>query len=228
VAENGTAACSGPEKIYPCRAELTTGLEKADGLILLDSTLGAFHAMSSVDPAVDPPAPRQRIAAVDMFDARNGYDKASRRGTYTPEFSRKFYAAQAARSATIVEQARARLAAIKNGHSDYADDEPFVVQGMGVNATGARLYQPDVRVVSRTRAAHVLLKSDGTTTTQIVRSVRPPSGANPEQALGTLAVMTQNTTVRRFLAMSAIRTTKDYAFTEDDIVGVGWKSAMSS
>src|SRR5262249_31759642 len=47
VAENGPDACAGPEKIYPCRRELTTNLEKADGLILLDSTLGAFHAMSS-------------------------------------------------------------------------------------------------------------------------------------------------------------------------------------
>jgi len=35
--------------------------------------------------------------------------------------------------------------------------EPFVVPGMGINATGARLYQPDVRVVSRTRAPHPLL-----------------------------------------------------------------------
>jgi hypothetical protein len=40
--------------------------------------------------------------------------------------------------------------------------------------------------------------------------------------------MTQNSTVRRFLAMSAIRTQKNFPFTEDDIVGVDWKSAMSS
>jgi hypothetical protein len=40
--------------------------------------------------------------------------------------------------------------------------------------------------------------------------------------------MTQNSTVRRFLGMSAIRTQKDFAFTEDDIVGVDWASAMSS
>ena len=39
VAEHGPKACSGPEKIYPCRADLTTGLEKPDGLILLDPTM---------------------------------------------------------------------------------------------------------------------------------------------------------------------------------------------
>jgi len=228
VAENGSKACAGPEKIYPCRQELTTGLEKADGLILLDPTLGAFHAMSSVDPAVDSDVPRRRNPALDMFDGRNGYDREQRRASFTPEFSRAFYAAQAARSTKLVNQARARLAAIDKGDSNYADDEPFVVPGMGVNATGARLYQPDVRVVSKTRAAHLLLKADGTTPTEIVRSVRPPSGANPDEALGSLSVMTQNSTVRRFLGMSAIRTHQDYAFTEDDIVGVEWASAMSS
>jgi hypothetical protein len=72
VAENGPKACSGPEKLYPCRPALTTGLEKADGLILLDPTLGAFHQMSSVDPAVDSAAPRRRIPELDMFDRRNG------------------------------------------------------------------------------------------------------------------------------------------------------------
>ena len=228
VAENGPNACAGSEKIYPCRRELTTGLERADGLILLDSTLGAFHAMSSVDPAVDSAAPRRRIPELDMFDRRNGYDTPNHRAAYTAEFARTFYAAQAARSAKLVAQAQARLAALAKGQSDYSDDEPFVVPGMGVNATGARLYQPDVRVVSKTRAPHLLLKADGTTPTEIGRSVRPPSGANPDQALGTLSVMTQDTTVRRFMAMSAIRTTRDVAFTEDDIVGVDWRSAMSS
>ncbi|HMF97351.1 MAG TPA: hypothetical protein VKE96_23790 [Vicinamibacterales bacterium] len=228
VAENGSKACAGPEKIYPCRTESTTGLEKADGVILLDSTLGAFHAMSSVDPAVDSDAPRTRNPDLDMFDGRNGYDREKRRASYTPEFSRRFYAAQSARNAKLVAQARARLAAIDKGESRYSDDEPFVVPGMGVNATGARLYQPDVRVVSTTRAPHLLLKADGTTPTEIVRSVRPPSGVNPDDALESLSLMTQNSTVRRFLGMSAIRTRPDFAFTEDDIVGVDWASAISS
>ena len=41
------------EKIYPCQGTELDGLEKADGMVLLDPTLGAFHQMSSVDPAVD-------------------------------------------------------------------------------------------------------------------------------------------------------------------------------
>jgi pimeloyl-ACP methyl ester carboxylesterase len=228
VAENGPKACSGPEKIYPCRPALTTGLEKPDGLILLDPTLGAFHQMSSIDPAVDSAAPRKRVPEIDMFDSRNGYDPEKRTASYSAEFSRRFYTAQSARSGKLIEQARARLAAIEKGEADFTDDEPLVVPGMGINATGARLYQPDARVVSRTRAPHPLLKANGSTATEVVRTVRPPSGARPDQSLGTLGVMTQDTTVRRFLAMSAIRTLKDFAFTEDDIVGVDWTSAMSS
>src|SRR5262249_39703633 len=179
-------------------------------------------------PAVESAAPRRRNPDLDMFDSRNGYDREKRRASYTPEFSRRFYAAQAARNARLVDEARARLAAIEKGDSNYSDDEPFVVPGMGVNATGARLYQPDVRVVARTRTPHLLLKADGTTPTTIVQSVRPPSGANPDEALGSLSVMTQNTTVRRFLGVSAIRTRKDFAFTDDDVVGVDWASALSS
>ena len=53
VAEHGPAACQGPEKLYPCDGEKLTNLLKPDGIILLDSTLGALHEMSSVDPAVD-------------------------------------------------------------------------------------------------------------------------------------------------------------------------------
>ncbi len=228
AAENGPKACNGPEKIYPCRAERVAGLEKPDGLVLLDPTLGAFHQMSSIDPAVDSAAPRQRKPDLDMFDSRNGYDAASRRATYTAEFSRKFYAAQAVRNAALIEQARARLAAIEKGSGDYRDDEPFIVAGMGISATGARLYQPDVQFVASTRAPHVVLKADGTRSTEIVRSMRPPSGARPDEALATLSMMTQNSTVRRFLATSAIRTGSDFAFTANDIVGVDWTSAMNS
>jgi len=228
AAENGPKACSGPEKIYPCHSQRVTALEKPDGLILLDPTLGAFHQMSSIDPAVDSARPRERNAALDMFAAANGYDAAGRRATYTPAFAAAFYRAQAARSTALIDQARSRLAVIEKGAGDFKDDEPFVVPGMGISATGARLYQPDVQIVSSTRAPHLVLKTDGTRATEIVRSIRQPSGARPDQALGTLAVMTQNSTVRQFLALSAIRTTADFAFTTNDITGVEWTSAMNS
>jgi pimeloyl-ACP methyl ester carboxylesterase len=224
IAANGPAACSGPEKIYPCDKRLVSDLERPDGLVLLDPTLGAFHQMSSIDPAVGTP-PRQ--PTLDMFAARNGFDPTTKSATYSPAFIKLFLAAQAARNARILATARARLAALGSAQSDYADDEPLAIRGMGVNAAGARLYQPDTRLLGHTRLPHLLLGADGVDRTQIIRSVRAPQapGAGADKSL---ALMTQNTTLRQFLATSAIRTLPGLAIREDGIDGVDWGSAISS
>jgi pimeloyl-ACP methyl ester carboxylesterase len=225
VALNGPSVCSGPEKLYPCKADELAGLEKPDGMVLLDPTLGAFHQMSSVDPAADG---SRRIASLDMFTAANGYDLAGKKAKYSPEFAKRFYAAQSARNKKIVDEAEARLKLIEAGKGRFSDDEPLTIPGMGVNAAGARLYQPDLTFVEHTRNPHTLLKPDGTTAEQIVHTVRPPSGQQAIGALDSLRVMTQNTTVRDFLSDSAIRTGPNFAMTEDDIVDVDWRSAMTS
>jgi hypothetical protein len=224
VAEHGPSACQGPEKIAPCPSDGLAGLAKPDGIVLLDSTMGAFHQMSAVDPAVEGTA---RTPALDMFAAANGYDPAGRNTKYSADFAKRFHAAQAARNARIVDDAMARLHAITQGKGQFKDDEPFVIPGMGPQAVGARLYQPDTAFVARTKKPRLLLKGDGSQAEAIVRSVRPASGQGAA-ALGTLGVMTENTTVRRFLALSAVRTTPDFAITADDIVGVNWRSAISS
>jgi acetyl esterase/lipase len=225
VAEHGPSACQGSEKLYPCSAAGLTNLAKADGVILLDSTLGAFHQMSAVDPAVEATG---RNANVDMFTAANGYDSAAKKASYSAAFARRFYAAQAARNTHIVNDALLRLHAIQDGHSDYSDDEPLVIRGMGVRASGARLYQPDTAFAAHTRKPHLLLKADGTDVEMTVPSVRPPEGQRVGEALRSLELMTQSTTVKRFLAASAIRTSADYAITADDIVGVDWRSSYNS
>ena len=224
VAENGPSACSGPEKIYPCRIGLVIDLEKADGLVLLDPTLGAFHQMSSIDPAWTEAG---RDPALDMFAPGNGYDPSTGTATYSPEMIQRFHAAQANRNAVIVDGALSRLAAIERGEGAYSDDEPLVIKGMAVSSGGARLYQPDTALVSRTRAPHLLLKADGADVDEIISSVRPATGQRPSDRLPALAT-SQNTTVRRFLAASAVRTGADFAITENNIVGVDWPSAMSS
>ena len=58
--------------------------------------------------------------------------------------------------------------------------------------------------------------------------MRPPTGQKAADSLGTLHVMSIQTTVRHFLANYAIRTRPDFAITADDIVGVDWASANSS
>ena len=225
VAEHGPAACQGPEKIYPCPSDGIEKLEKADGLVLLDPTLGAAHNMSAIDPAVGGDS---RDASLDMFTAENGYDREAKGGKYSPEFAKRFYAAQAARNQRLVDDALVRLKAISEGKGEFSNDEPLVVRGVGVGAAGARLYQPDTSLAAHSKKPHLLLRADGTEVEEVIKSVRPTSGSQVVGKFDELDLMNYTTTVRRFLANSAIRTTADYAFTADDIVGIDWASSFTS
>lgn len=229
VAEHGPAACDGLQELYPCPAAQLAGLARPDGVILLDPPLGAFHAMSGIDPAVrGVSGGGARWIALDMFSAANGFDPAGGAANYSRGFVRRFYAAQSQRNDHIVRRALARLHAIEQGKGEFKDDEPFVVPGMGVNAAGARLYQTDpTAFLAHTRQPHPLLAADGSIAQEIIRSVRPPSGQFA-RGVGTLKEMTQNTTVRTFLAEDAIRTTPGFAITADDIIGVQWDSSTTS
>jgi hypothetical protein len=120
------------------------------------------------------------------------------------------------------------LHALEQGTAQFTDDVPFTIAGMSTTQAGARLYQPDISILAHTKSPHMLLKADGSKPVRIVPSVRPPSGMQYAAALGSLNVMSDNTTVRRFLAADAIRTTPAYAFTADDILGVEWTSSMGS
>jgi len=227
VAEHGPAACQGRQLVYPCKGDRLKGLAKPDGIVLLDPALGALHRMSSMDPAVNE-RDRKRNAAVDMYLPANGYDVAAKRAMYSPDFAKRFYAAQAARNARLVQHALDRLHTIEQGTAQYTDDEPFVVPGMSSHPAGARLYQPDLTFVAHTKKPHTLLKSDGSSSEEVVPSVRPPTGTQFADQLNSLSVMSENVTVRRFLANDAIRTKSGYGFTADDIVGVEWDSSMNS
>lgn len=225
AALNGAASCDGADKVYPCDTALASKLEKPDGLVLLDPTLGAFHQANAIDPAAGGKA---RIAPLDMFAAANGYDAAAKSSAYSPAFTARFNKAQAARSTAITTQALARLKLIDAGKGHYRDDEPLIINGMGNLAAGARLFQPDPRLLAHTRGSYVTLMADGTRKAGPVASVRPPLGAESAQAVGTLSLMTRNTTVRQYLAASAIRFGPDFAITTDNIVGVDWTSAAYS
>lgn len=225
AAENGAAGCSGPEKIVACDAKLVAGLQKPDGLVLLDPTLGNFHQASSIDPAT---STGRRIARLDMFAAPNGFDKARKRATYPLDFVARFNAAQAARSTQLTNAAVRRAKLLDAGKGRFRDDEPFVITGMGNQSSGARLYQPDTSLLARTRGSYATLKADGTTIIGPLRSVRPAMGADTADNLDTLAQMTRNTTVRAYLASSALRFGTDFAISADNIGGVEWRSGLES
>jgi pimeloyl-ACP methyl ester carboxylesterase len=225
VAENGPGACSGPEKIVPCQVRLLGGLEKPDGLVLIDPTLGAFHPTSGIDPAYG----TRRNGAIDMFAAANGYDEKTGTGHYSAAFAARFHAAQAERSNRLIADTLARVKAIDAGRGAFTDDEPMVIPGMGVNSAGARLYQPDTSLLAHTRGtAYVTHRADGTVTTGPLVSSRPVLARMTPAQRGSLESMGQTTTARGYLAGFAVRLNKDFGITADGISGVDWRSAYTA
>ena len=233
VAENGPAACQGPEKILPCVDTNLHDLPKADGVMLFDPHLGdALAVFTYVDPALGTATndcvPRK--VQNDMFDSVNGYvsdpgalDDNS--ATYTKQFRKGFFVHQANRNAALVEAALDMLAErrrVTGNPNDMGDDVPFPVPG----SSGARLWQPDLSLLKSTKGAHVLLSRLGTRPVQVISSVRPPSG---QLDAADCANSTRFTTLHGWLGQKALRGTPGlYNQTENDIVGIDYLSSATS
>lgn len=239
IAENGVQACQGPEKIVPCPNSLAD-MERADGVVLLDPIFGlGANVLTSVDPALEAGG---AAGGLDIYAPANGFTPGGAR--YAEAFRARFLAAQAARNAGLIEKALERRRALDDGRSAFADDEPFVVPGA---TRTPRLWRPDVALLSRTRGTHPLLRGDGSTTTEVIRSLRVPSGLTnavparqdredkrgaaaeaPVVARPLLLGGSLDTTVRRFLSTFASRSTPDYAIGEDRVAGIDWNSSYNS
>ena len=225
VAENGPSACQGADRIYKCQPKGLDNLPKADGIMLLDANTGAPDKTMALNPAVDEFHPRKVDPALDMYDPKNGYDPATHSATYSKEFLDKFFAAQGVKANRIIDEAQARLTKIDKGEGEFSDDEPFVVAGAGVNASGARIELSDIRLMSKTHEPRPLLMPDGTKTVQVISRTLPPE-ASPYKA--SLAQTTQDVTVRHYLTFQALPTTPDYRMTEDNLIGVKWRATPNS
>jgi hypothetical protein len=226
VALNGPAACQNPEILYPCKTEEATDLAKPDGLVLLDSAPGAFNTAVSIDPAF---AGNERTnLKLDMYSAANGFDAKAGSARYSDDFRKRYFAAQSARNMEIVNNAVAQLKLLQEGKATYKGDMPLVIPGAVDGGFAASLHHVDTSLLSHTKHPHTLLKADGTAPEVVIQSVRPPIGSQNARELNSLCCDSLNYTVRHFLANDAIRTTKDFAETEDDILGVDWKSSLRS
>jgi hypothetical protein len=226
VALNGPAACQRPELLYPCKNEQANGLAKPDGLILMDSSAGTINTVSSVDPAFE--GDSRTNTDLDMYAAANGYDAKTGSATYSEDFRKRFFAAQAARNTRIIDNAVAQLRLLEQGKGAYIGDAPLVIPGAVNNVNGTSLHRTDRTLWAHTKRPHTLLKADGSRPEIIVPIVAPPAGRETVRQVGSLYYGSLNYTVRHFLANDAIRTTKDFAITADDVVGVDWKSSMRS
>jgi pimeloyl-ACP methyl ester carboxylesterase len=224
TAQNGVAACQEAVKIYKCPNSLA-GLPPADGIILGDANWGiANDVLTAVDPSVGIDSGMKVVDPdVDMFNPKNGFNAAG--SHFTPEFVHKFLAAQGKRNNQLVDLALERAAAIKAGNGSYDDDEMFVVPG--ALFTQNKLYTSDLGLLAHTQKPWPLLHANGTTTTEIVHSVRvPTTTANPTHSLLNAAL---KTTVLGYLGTYAIRVTDDYGYGEETAEkGVIWRSSRGS
>jgi hypothetical protein len=225
VAEHGPGACQSRQVISPCTTEQATGLAKPDGVILLDPGSGAGLKVLNGDPAYQGTADRR--SDLDMFTATNGYDLATGTAAYSAEFRKRYFAAQSDLNDKAIDLAIAKLKSLEQAGNTA--DEPFSVPG-AVNTPGiASLHTADLNLLSHTKQQHTLLKADGSTPSVMIRSIRPSSDPKSEEAFNKAFAQYEHPrdtlTLRQFLANDAIRSTKDFALTEDDIVGIEWKSS---
>lgn len=221
VAENGLAACQGPEKIVPCSDDLAN-MSPADALILLDAHHGSpLTSLFKLDPSVlaqDQFGRTDRGAldpSLDPFLPANGFSPTSD-PTYTNQFLDRYYAGQSTRRQQQTDLAMERLALVQAGLGMYPDNEPFIV-----SSNGGRIWEIDRRLLSRTKGEHRLLTPNGIVTT-IAHSIRPRGSLTRQ---GSVRFSSADVTdLRDFLSTAAVRTKPNLRVTEDDIVGVDWFS----
>ena len=194
--------------------------------MLVDANYGlGAMVLFSLDPAiVDETNCKVIDPALDLNNPDNGFDENG--SHYDEAFVSHFQQAVGMRNTRLIKTAQARLAALDNGTAPYADDEPLTIPGANFGFMNNKLYAQDTALLSHTKAAHPLVKPDGSVINQIIHSVRPASGKGaPSDSYWEGAL---KTTVKTFLGTYAIRTTPDFSHGEDDIKGVDWDSSYTT
>jgi pimeloyl-ACP methyl ester carboxylesterase len=212
VAENGPAYCKGANKLSQCGDDLA-GLVPADGIVFADAHPGnAINTLRSLNPAVaneNNPPDAPPIAALDMFDPKNGFNPNGP-SHYSAEFQARYFKAQADRMNRLIDLARDKLDRIRRNAYPYPDDDIMIIPRGGNPGAGAgadaRLFvtEPDIAAINSTSHPVKLLRNDGSVTTQIVKSVFV---ANPGVARANLRFRsgTKVFTLRSFLSAQAVR-----------------------
>ncbi|MDD3794571.1 MAG: alpha/beta hydrolase [Lachnospiraceae bacterium] len=223
VAENGPQIFQGQEKVIPYPSE--EELPPADGIMLLDSNWGnAAMQLFSLDAALEDEHSGVIInEELDLFHPDNGFDPKG--SEYSLEFIKKYQAAQSARNSCIVDYALNRLLMLQNGKGHYVDDEPLIVPGSAQGFFNNKLYAQDIRLMSRTKDAYLLLHPDGTRTIEQIHSIRGPE--NPKSFTSSFWEGARFLSVKTYLTSYAVRTEKDYGYDEDHVWGIEWDSTYS-
>jgi pimeloyl-ACP methyl ester carboxylesterase len=228
VAENGPAACQRPERIYKCTTKEASDLPKADALLLLDPNSGAPERAFEYNPAIAAHNTHKYDPSLDMFAPQNGYDPKTGTAHYSPEFLKRFFAAQVKLVNGLIDEAKGRLDKIEKGEGDFAADEPFTRGNRGLFVSEVRPELAYIGLLSKSHAPHMLLKADGTRPVQIFSMVRLPEKQMRPADAPPLFAEPEMETVREFLSSFIVRLNPDYHWTEDGLYGIDWHSSPSS
>ena len=224
VAENGPSIFQDPEKmIYPYPDD--EELPPADGIMLLDSNWGnAAMQLFSLDPAVEDENSGKMINEdLDLFSPANGFDPKG--SAYSRTFIERFQKAQSTRNNGILDYALNRLLLLERGLANFEDDEPMIISGAAQGFFNNKLYAQDIRLMSRTQKPRKLLHADGSSSLEIVHSLRGPE--NDRSFTPSFWEGARFLSVRTYLSSYAVRTKKEYGFDADHVWGVDWKSTYS-
>lgn len=210
VAENGPAYCQGAGKLSQCDNSLA-GLPKADGVVIVDAHPAiAVNNLRAINPAVtDESRPDKLDPSLDPFNPANGYNPKGV-SNYSPEFLQRYTTAQARRLNAWIDKALDMRAKMKAGTYIYPDNEQINIPRAADRATN--IFALDTSILCCTKRPHKLLRNDGTISTEIIRSVRPPD-LTRAAINGTFDQGTRIMTLTSFLSANAIRATDslDYA-----------------
>ncbi len=212
VAEKGPAYCQGPNKIVQCGNDLAD-LPKADGIIFADAhPSNAVLVLRAMNPSVaseDNP-PTGKIAELDPYDARNGYNPNGR-STYAAEFQKRYYEAQAARMNRLIDQSLDKVKRMGAGSYAYPDNDIMIIPRAGPSGPGAGaaaylyLTDPQIPFITSTVKPAKLLKNDGMIrSNEIVKSVAVADPSNAQKHLR-YEDGTRTFTVKSFLSANAVR-----------------------
>jgi hypothetical protein len=201
VAENGPSYCQGANKLIECDNSLA-GLPPADGIIFRDAHPGnPANGVRSINPAlVNERRPERLNPKLNPFNPENGYNPNGP-STYSEQFKKRYFAAQADRMNKLIDDALQKLREIEEG--PYPDDDAAFLITRG---DGARLMELDLSIHHSTVKPQKLLKNDSSIVTQIAESVRL-ADTTLADLNATFDGGTRFLTVRSFLSANAIRAT---------------------
>ncbi len=222
VAEKGCGVFQGPEKVIAMGE--TGELPKADAVMFLDANLGnGVMTLLSLDPAVISEGKGvNRDPELDLYSLANGFGEECCRHSET--FIKKYVKAQGERMNSLIRYARERVKAISEGEGNFLDDEPMVIPGGSQIKPYNKLFPlyPE-KYFSHTKREWLLLRADGTREEMIVPCRRTVFMGQDKTDCYLAATLT--TTVKTFLASSAIRVNGDFGYDETGIYGVDWDSS---